>query len=91
LGIAEYLFRTEDFLEEAIAAALYARDIRADDCEFYTAAKGWVDCIESGSMDVYQRRFESTASFFRDRAPNGSRLCSDMLEKLADHQAKSQE
>jgi prephenate dehydrogenase (NADP+) len=82
LGIAEYLFRNEDFLESAIHAALFERRIRADDCEFYTAAKGWVDCIELGSMDAYKMRFESTASFFRDRAPNSAIKFAEILKKF---------
>ncbi|KAJ3258094.1 prephenate dehydrogenase (NADP(+)) [Boothiomyces macroporosus] len=74
LGIAEYLFRNEEFLEEAIHAALFVRDIRADDCEFYTSAKGWVECIELASMEAYQKRFESTSKFFRDRVPHASKV-----------------
>jgi prephenate dehydrogenase (NADP+) len=74
LGIAEYLFRNEEFLEEAIHAALYVRDIRADDVEFYTAAKGWVECIELGSMEAYHKRFESTAVYFKDRALEASKV-----------------
>ena len=82
LGIAEYLFRTDDLLEEAIDAALFEKDIRADDCEFYLAAKGWVECIELGSMDAYEKRFNSTASFFKDRAPTAQKLTAAMLDKL---------
>lgn len=83
LGIAEYLFRDEEFLEGAISAALFNKDIRADDCEFYTASKGWVECIELGSMEAYQRRFESTAAFFRDRAPTANKVSSQMIQMIA--------
>lgn len=82
LGIAEYLFRQKEFLDGAIEAALYQKDIRADDCEFYTAAKGWVDCIELGSMDAYKQRFESTASFFRARVPATAHSFQHILEKF---------
>ena len=82
LGIAEYLFREKEFLEAAIDAALFQKDIRADDCEFYTAAKGWVDCIELGSMEAYEQRFESTATFFRDRVPKTTYKFQQILDKF---------
>ncbi len=82
LGIAEYLFRTDDLLEEAIHAALFHKEIRADDCEFFLAAQGWVECIELGSMDAYRKRFENTATFFHERAPSAQQLTSQLLEKL---------
>ncbi|KAH9276966.1 hypothetical protein BASA83_000481 [Batrachochytrium salamandrivorans] len=67
LGIAEFLFRNEDILDESIQAAIYDKSIRSDDCEFYTSTKGWVECIGIGSPDAYRQRFESTAAFFADR------------------------
>ncbi|CAG8687282.1 3131_t:CDS:10, partial [Acaulospora morrowiae] len=63
-GIAEYLFRNTEMLDEAIQSALYSKDIRADDMEFYSASKGWAECIEIGNMVTYQKRFEDTAKFF---------------------------
>ncbi|CAG8552056.1 15233_t:CDS:10, partial [Acaulospora colombiana] len=62
--LAMYLFRNSEMLDEAINAALYSKDIRADDMEFYSASKGWAECVEIGSMITYQRRFEDTAKFF---------------------------
>lgn len=84
LGIAEYLFRNEEFLEEAIKSALFYRDTRADDVEFYTAAKGWVECIELGNMDAYQKRFESTAEFFKERTKEASKISSSMIQMIAE-------
>ena len=54
-------------LEEAIHAALYSKDIRADDMEFYSASKGWAECVYIGNMHAYQKRFEDTAKFFESR------------------------
>ncbi|KAI9008336.1 hypothetical protein BC832DRAFT_530451 [Gaertneriomyces semiglobifer] len=76
LGLTEYLFLAPGMLEDAIHAALYNRDIRADDCEFYTATRGWVECIELGSMEGYQRRFQQTAAFFEDRLVHGAKVIS---------------
>ncbi|CAG8682126.1 147_t:CDS:2, partial [Acaulospora morrowiae] len=66
-GITEYLFRNTEMLDEAIQSALYSKDIRADDMEFYSASKGWSECIEIGNMVAYQKRFEDTAKFFEPR------------------------
>ena len=83
LGIAEYLFRNDEYLDEAINAALFAKEIRADDCEFYLAAKGWVECIELGSMEAYQKRFESTAEYFEDRTEQAKLISSEMIKHIS--------
>lgn len=80
--IIEYLFRDVAFLEQSIQAALFEKDIRADDCEFYTAAKGWTECIGLGSFDAYQKRFESTSLFFKDRMPHSKQISDKMIQKL---------
>ena len=54
-------------LNEAIRAALYNKDIRADDMEFYSASKGWAECVAVGNTAAYQKRFEDTAKFFEER------------------------
>lgn len=69
-GITEYLFRNTDMLEAAIHSALYSKDIRADDMEFYSASKGWAECVNIGNMQTYQKRFEGTAKFFESRYSN---------------------
>ncbi|KAL2918870.1 prephenate dehydrogenase (NADP(+)) [Polyrhizophydium stewartii] len=83
LGITEFLFRNEDMLDEAIQAALYDKSIRPDDCEFYTATKGWVECIGLGSPEAYRQRFEETARFFADRATQGKQVSAKMVELIA--------
>ncbi|GBC09756.1 hypothetical protein RclHR1_00910006 [Rhizophagus clarus] len=75
-GITEYLFRNTEMLEAAICSALYSKDIRADDMEFYSASKGWAECVNIGSMQTYQKRFEDTAKFFESRYSD-LRVCSD--------------
>ncbi|KAJ3281629.1 prephenate dehydrogenase (NADP(+)) [Borealophlyctis nickersoniae] len=83
LGITEYLFRTPELLDASIQAALYDRAIRADDCEFYTATRGWVECIELGSMEAYQKRFSDTQAFFKERSAVGSKVSAQMIESIA--------
>ncbi|KAJ3032880.1 hypothetical protein HDV00_007014 [Rhizophlyctis rosea] len=83
-GITEYLFRTPELLDEAIQAALHSHDIRADDCEFFSATRGWVECIELGSMDAYEKRFCETNTFFGDRLADGSKVSAKMIESIAE-------
>ena len=56
-GITEYLFRNPAMLEEAIQAALYRKEIRSDDMEFVTCARGWAETVSLVSMEGYQKRF----------------------------------
>jgi prephenate dehydrogenase (NADP+) len=48
VGIAEYLFRNPELLEESIKAALFDKEIRADDIQFVIAVQGWANVIELG-------------------------------------------
>lgn len=54
-------------LNEAIHSALHSKEIRVDDMEFCSAAKGWAECVIIGNMEAYQKRFEDTAQFFESR------------------------
>ncbi|KAJ3157297.1 prephenate dehydrogenase (NADP(+)) [Geranomyces variabilis] len=83
LGIAEYLFRTPALLADAVQHALYNKDIRGDDCEFYTATRGWVDVIEVGSFEGYRKRFEDTQGFFEGRLAEGAKVSALLIETLA--------
>jgi prephenate dehydrogenase (NADP+) len=53
-------------LDESINAALYRKEIRPDDMEFVTCARGWAESVSLGSMEGYQKRFEETANYFKD-------------------------
>jgi len=59
--VAEYLFRDEARLEEAVCAALEDKEHRSDDIEFVVASRGWSQCVEFGSWEMYRERFERTA------------------------------
>ena len=72
LGITEYLFRDGESLERAIDAALFCKEIRGEDCEFYRATIGWAETIEYQNMEGYKKRFEDTSEFFRDRIKEAS-------------------
>ncbi|RIA87138.1 hypothetical protein C1645_696363 [Glomus cerebriforme] len=81
-GITEYLFRNTEMLEAAIDSALYSKDIRADDMEFYSASKGWAECVHIGNMQTYQKRFEDTAKFFESRFEESNKIGREMIKVI---------
>jgi prephenate dehydrogenase (NADP+) len=82
LGIVEYLFNDKDMLNDAITAAIYDKGLRGEDLHFYSATQGWAQCVEHGIMKDYQKRFESTSSFFKDRLDEASKLCAAMIKTI---------
>lgn len=81
-GISEYLFLNEDYLTDAIQAALYDKDIREDDMEFMMSARGWQECIALGNMEGYRMRFEDTAQFFQNRFGEAAVIGKQMIEMI---------
>jgi len=67
LGIAEYLFKNEELLEESIETALYDKTIRGDDLEFHSAVREWSAIIGYGDMEGYKKHFNEVQAFFKDR------------------------
>lgn len=82
LGIAEYLFKNEELLEETIQAALYDKSIRKDDLQFHTAVHEWASIIGYGDMKGYKAHFEAAKTFFGDRLENARMLSTEMISKL---------
>ncbi|OAQ24228.1 Prephenate dehydrogenase [Linnemannia elongata AG-77] len=82
LGISEYLFLNEDFLQDAMQAALYEKEIREDDMEFMMSARGWQECIALGNMEGYRVRFEDTAQFFKSRFGEAAVIGKQMIEMI---------
>ncbi|KAJ2815293.1 prephenate dehydrogenase (NADP(+)), partial [Coemansia erecta] len=89
LGIVEYLFCNHEMLEESIETALEDRYTQAEDLVFYTAVTGWGQCIELGSFEGYQERFEKTAEFLRPKLEEGKDLSTMILKKLTNDEQKS--
>lgn len=88
-GITEYLFRKPEMLEDAIQAALHRKEIRSDDMEFVTCARGWAECVELGSMEGYRKRFEGTAEFFKDRFTDSAVLGNKMIAMISKNMQKA--
>ncbi len=84
LGIAEYLFKNDQLLEQSIQAALYDKSIRTDDLEFHTAVHEWASLIEYGDMKGYKEHFEAAKIFFSNRLENGLKQSTEMISRLLD-------
>ncbi|MES2112188.1 MAG: prephenate dehydrogenase [Bacteroidota bacterium] len=82
LGIAEYLFKNEDLLEESIETALYDKTIRGDDLEFHSAVREWSSIIGYGDMEGYKKHFKEVQSFFDGRLEEGNKQSAELIRRL---------
>ncbi|MXV50920.1 prephenate dehydrogenase/arogenate dehydrogenase family protein [Pedobacter sp. HMF7647] len=83
LGIAEYLFKNDELLEESIQAALYDKTIRGDDLEFHSAVREWASIIGYGDLQGYKAHFEETKAFFSDRLEDGLKQSAELIGRLS--------
>ncbi len=82
LGIAEYLFKNENLLEESIETALYDKSIRGNDLEFHSAVRDWSAIINYGDINGYKLHFNQTQNFFKDRLEHGRQQSAELIRKL---------
>jgi prephenate dehydrogenase (NADP+) len=82
LGIAEYLFKDEELLEESIQAALYDKTIRGDDLEFHSAVREWASIIGYGDMEGYKKHFNDVQDFFKGRLEEGNKQSAELIRRL---------
>ena len=82
LGIAEYLFKNEELLEESIETALYDKTIRGDDLEFHSAVREWSSIIGYGDMEGYKKHFNDVQSFFKGRLDEGNKQSAELIRRL---------
>lgn len=82
LGIAEYLFKNEELLEESIKTALYDKTIRGDDLEFHSAVREWSSIIGYGDMEGYKKHFNEVQSFFKGRLEEGNKQSAELIRRL---------
>ncbi|ORX79574.1 hypothetical protein BCR32DRAFT_33066 [Anaeromyces robustus] len=85
LGIAEYLFRNNDFLDEAIEAALYDKEIRADDLEYCLSASIWENIIHNKNIEHYETLFGEISSFFKERLDEASKASSSLIAQISEN------
>jgi prephenate dehydrogenase (NADP+) len=82
LGIAEYLFKNEELLEESIVTALYDKTIRGDDLEFHSAVREWSSIIGYGDMEGYKKHFNDVKVFFEGRLEEGNKQSAELIRRL---------
>jgi len=82
LGIAEYLFKNEELLEESIETALYDKTIRGDDLEFHSAVREWSSIIGYGDMEGYKKHFNDVQAFFHGRLEEGNKQSAELIRRL---------
>jgi len=82
LGIAEYLFKNDELLEESIETALYDKTIRGDDLEFHSAVREWSAIIGYGDMEGYKKHFNDVQAFFKGRLEEGNRQSAELIRRL---------
>jgi len=82
LGIAEYLFKNEQLLEESIETALYDKTIRGDDLEFHSAVREWSSIINFGDMEGYKKHFNEVQAFFSHRLEEGKAQSAELIRRL---------
>nr|WP_067059756.1 prephenate dehydrogenase [Mucilaginibacter sp. L294] len=82
LGIAEYLFKNEELLEESIETALYDKTIRGDDLEFHSAVREWSAIIGYGDMEGYKKHFNEVQAFFKGRLEEGNKQSAELIRRL---------
>jgi prephenate dehydrogenase (NADP+) len=85
LGIAEYLFRNNDLLDEAIEAALTDKYIRADDLEYCLSATIWDNIIRHKDMEHYRMQFEEVSEFFKERLSESIKASSLLIAKISEN------
>ena len=83
LGIAEYLFRNTELLEETLHTAIHDKGIRGDDLEFHSAVREWASIVEHRDMAGYKQQFDDTKDFFGDRIPEAKQRSSELIKSLA--------
>lgn len=82
LGIAEYLFKNDELLEESIETALYDKTIRGDDLEFHSAVRDWSALIGYGDMEGYKKHFNEVQAFFAHRLDEGKAQSTELIRRL---------
>ena len=84
LGIAEYLFRNSELLEETLYTAIHDKEIRGDDLEFHSAVREWTSIIEHQDMTGYKQQFENTRAFFESRLPEAKQRSTELIKRLSE-------
>ena len=91
LGVAEYLFLSQELLDSSINSAIYETWHKSNDLEFVLAARGWSQCVNFGSFEVYRMRFAETRAFFETRFDEAGVLGSKMIKAVMESEMEREE
>lgn len=83
LGIAEYLFRNSDLLEESLNTAIHDKEMLGDDLKFHSAVNEWASIVEHGDMVGYKQQFDDTKEFFKTMIPEAKEKSTELIKRLA--------
>jgi len=89
LGIAEYLFTSNDLLNESLEAALYDKEIRGDDMQFYACVREWCTIILHNDFLGYYAHFQETQAFFQSRTGEAAKVSNDLIEMITANWVKT--
>ncbi|KAM0703151.1 hypothetical protein Q7P35_009089 [Cladosporium inversicolor] len=85
LGIAEYLYRNEDLLNESIDNAITDNTHVADDLEFTFAARDWSNRVSLGNLEGYRNKFENIQSYFSPRFAEATKVGNEMIKTIEEN------
>ena len=71
-------------LNETLEAAVFDKDIRGDDMEFYAAVREWATIISHGDFSGYKQRFLEIQAFFGGRCQEAARASSELIGKITE-------
>ncbi|KAM0689037.1 hypothetical protein Q7P36_011113 [Cladosporium allicinum] len=92
LGIAEYLYRNEDLLNESIDNAITDSTHVADDLEFTFAARDWSNRVSLGNAEGYREKFEKIQDYFSPRFAEATKVGNEMIKTIEENlRARKQE
>lgn len=82
VGIAEYLFRKKNLLEEAIQAALQDRESKVADLEFHRAVFDWALVVRRRDLASYGELFDAAKSHLAEKLEEGKKRSDLMIAAL---------
>lgn len=85
LGVSEFLFLTNDLLDETIEAAIHDQSFRRDDLEFVISARTWSSIVTFGNFELYRKTFEEVQTFFEPMLPEANKVGNEMIKTILSH------
>lgn len=91
LGITEYVYRSDELLDECIETALTDNTFVSDDLEFTFAARDWSERVQLGHMDGYREKFEKMQTYFAPRFEEATKVGNEMIRTIEENLSQRRE